>query len=41
VARCLARQGYTFQYAWGDQNFAPAVAGAGEKGTMSTAAAPR
>ena len=24
VARCLVRHGFAFNYAWGDQNFAPA-----------------
>jgi hypothetical protein len=40
VARCLTRQGYTFNYAWGNQNFAPAVAETGED-AIKSAAVPR
>jgi hypothetical protein len=41
MGRCLARQGYTFNVAWGSQNFAPAIADAGQEGTTTTAAVPR
>jgi hypothetical protein len=41
VARCLSRQGYTFNYAWGSQNLAPAVADSDSDGTVNTAAVPR
>jgi hypothetical protein len=37
VARCLVRHGFAFDYAWGDQNFAPVVAETGEKDTDASA----
>jgi hypothetical protein len=37
IGRCLIRQGYTFNFAWADQNFAPAIAEAGQAGTTTAA----
>jgi hypothetical protein len=41
VARCLVRQGYTFNHVWADHNFAPTFAETDRDGTVNTAAVPR
>jgi hypothetical protein len=41
VARCLVRHGFTFDYAWGDQNFAPVFAETADKDATSASASPR